>query len=459
MIDDLDKIRVHFIVYGGGKCFNCNKYNEIPLHDYGEGTARELEKAMDEVLYPLLFLICSSCGHKYRPQKLLHRDRLKNNMIMIKTPIMNGNEIDEEDYLPRHKAHRERFEYFKDHEEEFWSEYEEFALSDWKAAIQELSLEELQQGYKKLNYPSPEKETAASYRKNILSKIKNDDDKRSFWKAVNYYFIYDHLLDLGPMGWYPIDDLKKFGEKRVRFAYLNFPMDECMEPLRTKYIGEVIRKEKGDNAFLFRRISQLTDELSRTQRKVTSYWEQLEKERAEKAILQEKLSETYKEIKKSKEEKNITLRDPEDIEKIQRLKSFINELKNEVKYLEARLPEEEIKQTEVILEEETGYTTQDEITNLSILEGKTIGIIGGKRTTQAKRDYPCSILTHPGKPFDPDYYNTLKKADFLIVITTHISHAAMWESKYYAIENDKPIIFERNINIPLLLQKAAEIYN
>ena len=58
----------------------------------------------------------------------------------------------------------------------------------------------------------------------------------------------------------------------------------------------------------------------------------------------------------------------------------------------------------------------------------------------------------------PEFYQVLKESDMLIVLTEHISHAAMWEAKAYAVGEGKPIYFRRGVNIwQLLWSVAAEV--
>src|SRR5690606_24047233 len=93
------------------------------------------------------------------------------------------------------------------------------------------------------------------------------------------------------------------------------------------------------------------------------------------------------------------------------------------------------------------------------LRGKTIGIIGGKRENVISDAYVCDVVIHSGQTSDPDFYQTLKKADVIVVLTRFISHEAMWEAKAYAISNDKPIFFSKHTSIPRIIEEVAKGQN
>ncbi|EGL84269.1 hypothetical protein CathTA2_0179, partial [Caldalkalibacillus thermarum TA2.A1] len=264
-------------------------------------------------------------------------------------------------------------------------------------------------------------------------------------------------VHLGPLAWLPEKDVKKFGLNRTRFVLLHFPVGEPLEGLITEYIGRIVKKEKGDNAFLFRRISQLTDELQRVRRKSTEYYHKIESLKLEIAGFQKKLNEAYTELKNLRNNQTAYTRDPADIAKIHELKTFVKELMDELRqYRQEKQSQEEDYRQPVVLEETVDDKVQDE--TQYVIRDKTIAIIGGERREHTEsKDYPCEVITHDGRKHNPEFYQTLQKADIIVVLTQYISHASMWEAKAHALENDKLIHFTKSINVERIIKEVNEL--
>lgn len=449
------KQKVHMTVWFRAKCRYCNTTNEKKVYDYGVLTYEELEKKMDDMKHYVIPFPCRKCSREVKPEELIYRDELRN-LIVHHSVINYGHMIEGEQAIQMEQEHRDRYKIFKEHENEFWEKYTDYALANWRDMISELQDFEFKDAYKTLHIDTNAR-TVAQYRKDALNRFKTVEEKQSFWRAANEYFIYQHLLDIGPIGWVVEKDVKYYGQKRMRFIILHFPLGESYEGMRTEWIGQVIKKEKGDNEFLFRRIAMLTDELNRTRQKITKYVLQIEELKAEQAKLQEKLSKAYEQLREEREHKTVVTRDPADIEKIRELKSFVSELLTELKEKERLIQELQPAPAETLpapeLEETQAGTEPDAFDALS---GKTVAIIGGRRQEQAQKEYPCTVLTHSGEHLDPEYYQTLKQADIIIVLTQFVSHLAMWETKAFALENDIPIHFLKGLNIPRLLADVAK---
>ncbi|GAB7387382.1 hypothetical protein BSNK01_12180 [Bacillaceae bacterium] len=384
----------------------------------------------------------------------MYRDLLRQSDIVV-AKITYGNTIDPKTSEKIARGHKKRYEVFKKHETEFWEKYVEYALSDWRNAVNELTKEEIEHAYETLGILYEPSWTVNRLRKDAIQRFQTEEEKRTFWRTANEYLIYDHFLEIGPAGWHVEADVKEFGLNRTRFIVLNFPLDEGLEELRTEYIAKVVKKESGDVQFLFRRITQISDELNRVRQKCTEYYHEIEKLKIEIAKYQSSLHEAYQQIRELRSGEKVYHRDPADIRKIHELKELVKELKQENQALQERLPE--IEQPKPVLLEETAPKEKEEI-DMSILENKTIGILGGHRQRQAQT-YPYNILTHPADRLDPDFYATITNSDIILVLTEHISHAAMWEAKELAIEQDKPIYFERGVNIGRLLENVAKEEN
>lgn len=454
-IDDILSKTIHVIVVLAGKCPNCRRYNEQKIFDYGKKTVREFEQQAENTGHPVEPLNCRACKDQYSPEYFIYRDMIQNAEIArIRVPY--GNEMDDETYQLMKKDHDRRYEIFRGQEEAFWEAYCEFALSHWPKILQELRREEIKAGLSSLGLSPPEKRSETGLRREVTQKITSNEDKVKFWRAANEEFICKHILDLGPLAWQPEKDATWYGPNRVRFVLLHFPLGEDLESLRTEYIGRVVKKEKGDNAFLFRRISQLTDELHRVRKRNTDFYHQIEQMKREIAARDRKIHELSKALQATRENVTINQRHPDDIQKIHELKSFVNELIGEIRRLEAALPKTKPSEPSEVQEPvKPAKKAPDEPVSLDILRGKTIGVIGGIKNQQVKKE-EIFIIAHNGDKLDPEFYQVLEQADILVVLTHLVSHAAMWEAKAHAIDLDKPIYFERAVNFDRILESIVQ---
>jgi len=414
---------------------------------------------MDETKHAIKQIICPKCETENSPESIIYIDELRN-LTLTETEINYGNLYRTEDTnkMKMEEEHKKRFEIFNKKEKEFWEQYTDYAIANWRDLINELNDFEIKEAFEKMNIIS-NANTLNKLRKEALNKITTIEEKQLFWRLANDYFIYQHLLVIAGIGWDIPKDMKYYGKKRMRFMILNFPLGEATEMLRTEWIGQVIRRNQGDNDFLFRRISMLTDELNRVRNKITDYVHQIDEMKVEKQKLENNLHQAYENIRNMKNKKITYQRDPSDVTKIHELKSLVSELIRELKEKDRIInelrPKEENKEP-AFLEEQTIEKAED---NLSNLEGKTVVIIGGQRQEQAKQQYVCNVLTHSGKTLDPDFYQVLKQADIIVILTQFIPHLAMWEAKAFAIENDIPIYYTKGLNIQKILYELAEKTN
>lgn len=437
-------MRLHVTVRTLGKCSRCHRMNERQIYDYGTLTYRELEKRMDDRGHAIEPITCKKCGNEYSPEFLIYYDEIRKD-VMVKAKLGYGNMIDPDVYKKMHQGHMQRFDIFRDQEEVFWRAYEDFALSNWPDSLREITKEEYQHAYRQMNLP--QQETTAKFRRDAVNRFKSEEDRRTFWRHANHELVYEVYLEVGPMGWIPKTDVGKFGLNRTRFLLLHFPLAESLEELRTEYIGQVFRYEKGDNAFLFRRISQLTDELMRARKRNTDYHHQIERLKAEISRHQDKLNEAYNQIRELKETKIESIsRDPADIRKIRQLKGLVRELREEVDRLAAMVPEEEIQPPEPEEEQSEPEEIQPRDPHL---RGKTIAIFG--RLGEVDEIEGIHIIYHDGDQVDWPLSKVAREADILVILTRFVSHGVMWRMKEYAIDQDKPIYFVRETSIHRIL--------
>lgn len=441
--------KVHVEVYTLGVCPSCSNKNRKKIFDYGELPYREFEQQLDTTTQVIDSLSCIKCGYEYPPQEMVYIDQIRN-IELARADINYADMRNSEDIQAVQEGHDRRHEVFQENESSFWSEFCQYATDNWRDSVNELNKDEIQAGYTAISIDTPLR-TDGQARKDVLNRLKTSEEKASFWKAANHYFIYEHMLDLGPLAWVVNEDSKRFGMHRTRFVILNFPLDQALERERTKYIGQVIKRNKGgDNDFLFLRISQLTQELERVSKRGMDFFQRAEQYKAEMAKHQNRLSEAHKKIRMlESSETEIYTRNPDDIRKIKDLKGFVSELLNELKSLRPKA--EQVEPIALEEEREVSNTEEQDSWDPSCLQGKTIGIIGGTRARAAAEADICCIMTHDGSKQDVDFLMLLKQSDIIVVLTRFVSHASMWEAKAYAIENDKPILFETAINIHRIL--------
>ncbi|RXZ77225.1 DUF2325 domain-containing protein [Paenibacillaceae bacterium] len=437
---------VHIQIFFVGQCVYCSKRNEQLVKDYGRMHFKEFELQMDEDSYPLRPIRCTRCGAEYSPVSIL--SKTAEGEVISDSPISET--IQEDPAVV--EGQQNRLEFFKGHEEEFWQAFCLFAAEDWKAAVGELSRSEIEGAYIKLGVTAIGVKTEQQARRDAANRFTTFDTRSEFWRTANHQFIYDEMLDIGPLGWVLDLEVKMFGARRVRFVVMHMPMSDALEPTRTKHIATLFRRDKGDNAFLFRRIAQQQDEISRLRGRLREQQRQVEAKTYEVAAAEYKLSEAYKEVRSIRDSKGVTTRSPDDIRKISELKSFASDLLRQLREVEGTPEEEPTEITEELVEQ----TENDRQPNLSLLSGKTVSIIGGWRKGGAG-NYPCEILTHDGRKHDPDFIQVLDDADIIVVLTRFVSHASMWEAKAWAIDQDKPILFLPEINMTRILN-AVSLY-
>jgi chromosome segregation ATPase len=138
--------------------------------------------------------------------------------------------------------------------------------------------------------------------------------------------------------------------------------------------------------------------------------------------------------------------------KIRQLKSLIGEMQEYIK----GLPQESTEQPINLDEQDVFAPVKDSKIDVEeILAAKVVGIIGGfSEQIKIRKNYSCEVRTATGKDLN-DVEDLVDKSDIVIVLTQHVSHAAMWLSKECAIDYGKPIVFSKHENISIILTDAA----
>lgn len=437
---------VHMKVFLTGRCTKCKHYNELQVYDYGVLPFEEQDAAMDHVKHSIEPIKCGKCGAEYPAEHIIYREILRK-VDAVKQEI-NHDYIDPETSEKMLQGHDERYEIFAAREVEFWAAFTDYALDNWQAAVGELSKQEITEGFRSLRR-SPILKTDLHARREAL-KV-DTADRRLFWQAANTEFIKE-LEEIGAMGWTPDAYVKMFGPGRTRFGIMYFPIADALENLRTKYIGVLFKREKGDNAFLLRRIGQLTDDAHKQTVKYNKVLRQLDEQKHTIAALQDKLGIANSKITELSYKQPLQDRNSEDAKRIRELKSFVGELLTELRELR---PDEPTGTSEAALLDEVVLHEKSEV-DTSILKGKAVAIIGGYRARDAAGNYPCLILTHDGRKHDPMFYSVMQQADIIVLLTRFISHASMWEAKATALQDGKPIYFVQETNITRILNSVTE---
>jgi len=447
---------VRIKVYLSGRCTACNRYGEELIHDYGRLSYKETEDKMDEVNHQIHPITCR-CGQSFLPQDLVYRDELKVNDEVFRLPIDHGSLLMPESSASWHEGHDKRHEFFAEQADVFYAAFIDHALEDWRASVNELQRQEIADAYNAMGIDT-DLRTDGHARRDVLNRFTTAEEKGSFWRLANRYFIDEELLHIGAVGWVPKDYVKLYGLRRTQFALLHFPIAEVHEPERTKALAQIFRRDKGDNAFLLRRITALSDQLDVTKRKLADSVLAQDRLKAEAAADQRKLAEAYERIRQLEFAKPVSAvsRSEEDRRKLRDQKGLITELLAEVKLLRGLVPEDPVEDR---MEESESADSEPIGIVLSYdhLAGKTVVIVGGSRAEHTiNNDYPCEIVSVDFEAPEIDLQAALCKADYIAVLTRHVSHAAMWDAKAYAVETGTPIIYTSAINIRRIVDLIAD---
>ncbi len=451
--------QIHLLITFTGHCTKCHRFNSAVVQDYGVLSMEQLETILDTHSYQAVPLQCKKCGTLYPAERRVYTDKIRN--ILIGEEKISYADMDTDEHRMLMEGHDARIQIYQEQEAEFWMIYTDFALSDWTRAVQELNKAEIADGLNAIDQDQPLR-TDLHARKEA-QKVPASS-RSAFWKAANHTFVQD-LLDIGALAWLPQDYAKQYGANRTRAAMMYFPIAEALEIKRTEHLGQLFKRERGDNDFWMRRVVQLTQAIQKQRVKYNELYLQADQQKHIIAQLQDRLGEAHQLHRQQSEvatHRSDSSRDPDDIRQIRELKSFITELKHEMKQLQAQIAPAEDSLPDVplltsALPEDRSLHKDDRFAHL---KDKTVLILGGYSAKQVYNEYPCTILSHDGRKQDPDYQAYLKKADGVIVLTRFISHAAMWEAKeYVTLIDPKPACYRPETNLDLLLDYLNKAFS
>ncbi|MED0649936.1 hypothetical protein P9246_10715 [Aeribacillus pallidus] len=148
-------VKLHVTVSFKSRCKNCKTLFKKKIYDYGILKYKELEQKMDETKHAIKQIICPKCETENSPESIIYIDELRN-LTITETEINYGNLYSTEDTnkMKMEEEHKKRFEIFNKKEEEFWEQYTDYAIVNWRDLINELNDFEIKEAFEKMNINS-----------------------------------------------------------------------------------------------------------------------------------------------------------------------------------------------------------------------------------------------------------------------------------------------------------------
>ncbi len=446
-IADLDKEKsVQSVsVHTEGFCQECKGMKLHSICSYLELNPKLVEKNNENLLIHFVGdrFICPDCKSHILKEKVVIRDTVFNRNLHekeIDACYMLGSIDKEKEILHVLNVALNHREYFNLHKEQFWNAYSFIALQNWDVFVNELTRGELVKALGLFTQEVNNDITKAELLKMLRQLSLSDAEKMMFWKNANEEVIHYYLM-ITVFGWRMQKEIDSIGRNRAEFIFRFLPCPSEIEEIRKEHVSRLFIKTPEELALL-------QDTISTQKSKVSAL-------RQENGRLMNKLGEAYKRIALLEQETctvSTEIRNKDDIQKIHHLKGLIEELKNEIDQLSVEKGQveiaEEIQLTEEPIESEDKNPEE-------ILKGKNILVLGGYRSSKENTEQNYRILSHDTRRIDPSFYEHLKNADIIVVLTRYISHRAMWEAKEFAILEQKPIYYTSFTNIPTIVNMIA----
>ncbi|MEW6226577.1 MAG: DUF2325 domain-containing protein [Bacillota bacterium] len=456
--------KVHVKLFFERVCRKCHRSVRALVHDYGELTAEEADKAFGLHDFPVYPLRCLECDTEEFPTHVVGFDASKDTEIFrarmgtADMPVVGENTPyavvrSLEEMAEYERGLAKLADLFREKETEFWESFVAWAEEDWPSRLKELSKIELSLGLSAAGRPAPPELSAAAHRQQAL-KLR-DGERRVFWQAANRYLIEREFLFDPPDFWDTESWAQKYGRERVLWVLLNFPLPDELERWRTEKLALLVKKRSGA---LWERVQQLGQALDRQRRRAEELSRTVFDLRQEIACLQEKLAAEREERRKLFAEVG-KLRQAEtpaerDRAKLDRYKALVKELREETKRLYSLLPE--IVPEELIMEKPQTEAVAELPNPRETLSGKTVAAFGFAR--EPWHDGDVQVLWHHGDRWDAEAERLAKEADVLVVLTRFCSHEAMWAAKEFAADTGKPVAFAHGGGVESVLRAAAEAW-
>nr|WP_263327090.1 hypothetical protein [Neobacillus sp. Marseille-Q6967] len=456
-----NNISGNYGLYSFGNCPACKKGNAQLIADADNVPIIRFIENLYQV-NSFDYLECENCETKYLP-KFMQLRNMDTQEVILNDPIKNVGKKQEDTLSsdPTVSILNNLIE-----NKEFFNTFIDVSLEYYDSIVKELKNDEILAALERMKPESILPSNAALLRKYVKNYILDQGEKLQFLQLVCHDFLLQLFRRNPVSGWVTNSFINEYGFHRLFIALAYAPLPPEVEVHRYRALKQL----QEHNSKLFKQMASthphihvifsIMSEQEYWSTKATSLEQENEQLQARLKELESKLSTSYDEIERNKREKTEkSNRSTEDIQKIKELKGFINELKEELDRLYSIVGKEEVPET---IEEEVQMIEDEQDINLqpnslSMLQDKKVALIGGMRTKEQQSKFDTiTILAHDGRKLDPTYYKTIQQADIIILITTYCSHATMWLTKASALANDKVILFEKNINVPLLLQKANE---
>ncbi|NMD71029.1 DUF2325 domain-containing protein [Bacillus sp. DNRA2] len=433
-------------VQSTGYCERCAKVLVSQMGTNVKINPLKLAEHKDDLLILIVgrTLQCDECGRLIKKEKVLLWEQQTEQLLderLIDELMVLGQLQEYESIQMRLDAAVEHESYFYERAEPFWNAYTFVALTQWERFCQELTRIELIEGLRHFSDDLLVDSSKEMLLKRVERLVKSETDKRVFWRKANEIVI-SHYLRLTLFGWDLSKELLIIGEKRAGFIFQYLPFPEVLKPFYEKHAD-------------FFSLNATTD---LKQQNIIEKQQQLIRQlQQENGILSEKLGSAYSRIEEMEKTSFMVVqenRNSKDVLKIQQLKGLIAELKEELVQLPTLEQADDVSKAEVILTEVS--ETNDIIQLEEIFDGKTILLLGGFRTKTSASEGTCKVLSHESRVLDPTFYEMLKRADIIVVLTRFISHRAMWEAKEFAILEEKEIYFSTYTNVATILNEIAK---
>ncbi|OLS40823.1 hypothetical protein [Bacillus sp. MRMR6] len=447
-------------LYSFGTCPSCKKGNAQLIAD-AENVPIVL---FIENLYQVNsfdYIDCEICETRYFP-KFMQVRNMDTQEVILNDPLKNIGK--KQEVFPSNDPTDSMLNNLIENQE-FFNTFIDICLEYYDSIIKELKNDEIKAALERMKPDAILPSNASLLRKYVKNFILEQDEKVQFLQQVCQEFLLELFRRNPVSGWVTNSFISEYGFHRLFIALAYAPLPLELEIHRYR----ALRQLQETNAKPFDKLAgtlphipvvlSMMSEQEYWSSTATKFEQENEQLKARLKELESKLGTAYDQIERNKQITERSERSLEDIQKIKELKGFINELKEELDRLYSIVEKEEVhdaieEEVQVIEDKpETDFNPN----SLSMLQDKTVALIGGVRTKehQSKID-SITILAHDGRKLDPTYHQTIQQADIIILITTYCSHETMWLTKATALANDKVILFEKNINVPLLLQKANE---
>lgn len=254
-------------------CRKCRRPVRALVHDYGELTAEEADKAFGLHDFPVYPLRCPECGAEEFPTHAVSVDASRSmEMFRIRIgtadmPVVGGNAPyavvrSLEEMAEYERGLAKLADLFKEKETEFWESFAAWAGEDWPNRLKELSKIELSLGLSAAGRPAPPELSAAAHRQYAL-RLQNHE-RRVFWQAANRHLVEREFLFDPPDFWDTEAWAREYGRERLLWVLLNFPLPEELERWRTEKLAPLVKKKSGA---LWERVRQLGQALDRQRRR------------------------------------------------------------------------------------------------------------------------------------------------------------------------------------------------